>query len=93
MIIWFYVALFATQLFWLIRCCRRQGKFGRLLVTNIISAAVSCVLMLYFDALPGSGMMPGLTWFAEAICSLGAAAAFAVLTLVSFLCMLYHKRR
>ena len=93
MIIWIYLALFAAQLVWLVRCCRGHGKFGILLTLNIVSAAASCALMQYFDALPGSGMMPGLTWFAEVFYSLGAAAVFAVLTLITFLCMLYHKKK
>ena len=58
MLSWIYLLLFALQVFWLIRTCRRKGKFWPVLTVNFLSAAISGFLLWYFDTLPGYGMMP-----------------------------------
>ena len=90
---WIYAALFVCQLLWLVWACRKHKKIWPVLTANILSIGVSVFLLWYFDTLPGYGMMPGLTWFAEVFYSICAAVVFAVLVLVTFLCMLYHKKK
>ena len=88
-----YVVFFAVQVFLLIRSCRAKRGLGKLLLMNVFSIALSCFLLWYFDTLPGYGMMPGFAYFPEVIYSLCAVVVFAVLTLVTFLCWLYHKKK
>lgn len=89
----FYILLFALQVFLLIRGCRRKSGLGKMVILNIFSIVLACFLLWYFDTLPGFGMMPGFAFFPEVMYSLMAAVAFAVLTLVTFLLWLYHRKK
>lgn len=91
MLSWIYALLFGLQVVWLIRTCRRKGKFWPVLMVNVLSAVLSGFLMWYFDTLPGFGFMPGFAYFAEVFASLCAAAAFTVLAFVTLLCRLLRK--
>ena len=88
-----YIFIFALQVFWLIRACRGHGKIWPVTVCNLLSVLLSAVLLWYFDTLPGFGVMPGFAYFPEVFASLCAVVAFAVLTLISFLCWLYHRKK
>lgn len=93
MLVWIYAVSFVLQLAWLILACRKHRKIWPVLICSFLSAGVAAFLTWYFDALPGFGLMPGLAYFPEFFFSLCAAAAFALLTLAAFLCMLYHKKK
>lgn len=90
---WFYVLFFALQVFLLIRSFRAKRGLGKLVILNLVSVLLACFLLWYFDTLPGYGMMPGFAFFPEVFYSLCAAAVFAVLTLVTFLCWLYCRKK
>ena len=61
----------------------RKGDWLAIGLVLCLAAAVG--LTKYFDALPGTGMMPGLTWFAHTFYSMGAAALYGVLLCVTVL--------
>lgn len=88
-----YATSFILQVFLLIRSFRARRSIGKLLIGNSLSIAAACFLLLYFDNLPGYGMMLGFAYFPEVFYSLCAAAAFAVLTLVTFLLWLYQRKK
>lgn len=88
-----YIVLFALQVFWLVSACRKHKKIWPVMVCNVLSIGLSLGLLWYFDNLPGYGMMPGLSYFTEVFTSLIAAAAFCVLTLVTFFCWLYNRKK
>lgn len=90
---WFYVVFFVLQIFLLIRGCRRKQGLGMVLILNVFSIVLSCFLLWYFDTLPGYGLMPGFAFFPEVMYSLMAAVVFAVLTLVTFFCWLYCRKK
>jgi hypothetical protein len=63
------------------------------LTVNVLSAALSAVLLWYYDTLPGYGIMPGFAYFPEVFASLCAAAAFVLLTIVTLLCWLIRNHK
>ena len=80
-----YLLMFLAQLVLLIVAVRRPEKklWPAVFLTEILSALGAAGLMFLFDALPGRGMAPGLTWFAEVFCSLFAAIGYGLMILVS----------
>ena len=80
-----YLLMFLVQLVLLIFAVRRPEKklWSAVFLTEILSALGAAGLMFLFDALPGQGMAPGLTWFAEVFCSLFAAIGYGLMILVS----------
>ena len=88
-----YIAIFALQLFLLIRCFRRRTGWGKLLLLNIGATVLACTLGWYFDTLPGYGMMPGWAYFAEVFYSLCAALVFGIQSLVTTLGLLLRKKK
>jgi hypothetical protein len=88
MVLWFYIGLFALELFWLVRSCIRKGRIWPVALCNLLSALSAAFGVWYFDNLPGYGFMPGMAFFPEFFYSLCAAAIFTVLALVSTLCWL-----
>ena len=93
MVLWIYTGLFALELFWLVRSCIRKGRIWPVAMCNLLSALAAAFGVWYFDNLPGYGFMPGLAFFPEFFYSLCAAAAFTVLTLISFLCWLLSRNQ
>jgi hypothetical protein len=93
MLKWCYILLFTLEVLWLIRTCCRKGKFWPVLTVNVLSAALSAVLLWYYDTLPGYGIMPGFAYFPEVFASLCAAAAFVLLTFVTLLCWLIRNHK
>ena len=80
-----YVLLFVAQVVLLIFAVRKpeKNRWFKLFGLEILSAVGAAGLMYLFDALPGQGMAPGLTWFAEVFCSLFAAIGYGLMILVS----------
>ena len=85
MLAFFYILIFALQLFLLIRCFRRRTGWGKLLALNIGSTLISGGLIWYFDHLSNTVAMAGWAYFAEVFYSLCACGGFFLLTLISAL--------
>ena len=90
---WIYGLLFALEVFWLIRTCRRKGKLWPVFTVNVLSVVLSAFLLWYFDTLPGYGIMPGFAYFPEVFYSLCAIVVFTVLTFVTLLIWLVKKHK
>ena len=81
-----YLAVLAIQIVLFVRCIR-QHSLKRWLILFVFEAAslvTAFLLMRYFDNLPGYGIMPGLTYFAATMYSLGAAVLYGIMLLLSF---------
>ena len=74
---------------------KKGGKKHRLWLLGTEAAAILLALGLtrYFESLPGTGFMPGLTYFAHAIYSMAAALVYGCLLLVSLLLFLWQRLR
>ena len=76
----FYIVLLLVQIVLFILGCRKSTKKRWIILCAIelLSCAGALLCMAYYDSLPGSGMMPGLTYFAEVVYSFFAAIAYGV---------------
>jgi len=76
----------------LVLCLKRGGrKRWCILLGGALSALLLALgLARYFDTLPGTGMMPGLTYFAHTLYSMTAAVVYGCLLLVSLLLGLWQ---
>ena len=89
-----YPLLFAAEICLLYYAVKKPERklWPKLFGLEILSVLAAVGLMFLFDRLPGNGMMPGLTWFAEFFYSLFAAAGYGMLFLVSFFLWVIKKR-
>ena len=91
-----YILLLAAQVVLLIFAIRRKpvGYWITLLALEVLSTVLAWALGVYYDSLPGYGIMPGLTYFAEAIFSYGAAILFGGMLVISaVLGIILHSKR
>ena len=82
-----YVLILAAQIVLLIFAVRKPEKnlWAPLFAFELVSLLGAIGLMFLFDALPGRGMAPGLTWFAEVFYSLFAAIGYGLMILISII--------
>lgn len=78
-----YVALLIYLIVNFVKCSKNKGKWSRLFIFEIISVILAIVLSMYYDNLPGSGFMPGLTYIGEILISLGAAIVYGVMFVIT----------
>lgn len=80
-----YPALFAAQLVLLVFAVRKPEKklWPALFCLEVLSLLGAVGMAVLFELLPGYGMMPGLTYFAEFFYSLAAALVYAGMLLLS----------
>jgi hypothetical protein len=90
-----YVLILAAQIVLLIFAVRKPEKnlWPRLFCLEFVSAIAAVGLMFLFDALPGQGMAPGLTWFAEFFYSMFAAAGYSLMLLLSVVVWVFAKKK
>ena len=90
-----YILIFLTQLVLLVFAAQRPEKklWPKLFTLEIFSALGAAGLMFLFDALPGSGMAPGLTWFAEFFYSMFAAAGYSLMLILSVVVWVFAKKK
>ena len=80
-----YILILVAQIVLLFFAIRNPDKklWRPLFGFELFSLSASVGLMFLFDALPGKGFMPGLTWFAEWFYSLLAAGAYGIMLLLT----------
>jgi len=88
-----YIGVFLLLCLLLVRTLKgnRSRDWGRLFGLEALAVAGSFCAIHIFDALPGNGMMPGLTWFAEVFYSMGAAILYAVLLAVTIILCIWKE--
>ena len=76
-----YISLLAIQVLSFILAIRRKSKryWISLFFLEAVSAVLAWRLGVWFDGLPGYGMMPGLTYLSETLLSYGAAILYGVM--------------
>jgi hypothetical protein len=91
MVVWamllIYIALLITAVYLQIMALKSNHKkwWVLLYMLEVLSAAISYMLSLYFDSLPGTGMAPGLTYIGEVIYSLSAAFIYGCCLFISII--------
>ena len=93
-LLFLYLSVLSVHIILLCKVLRApaQKRWLRLFLVQLLSIVASLLLMSYFDDLPGTGMMPGLTYFAEVIFSLIAAALYSTGLLCSLILWLWSKK-
>ena len=90
-----YILLLAVQVMLLIFAIRRKSiaYWMATWITEALSAALAWGLGVYYDGLPGYGIMPGLTYFAEAIFGYGTAVLSLGLLAISAVLRIVLKKK
>lgn len=80
-----YICVFLLLCAALVRAMKgnRTKDWYLVFAGEALAAGGAICAMFLFNALPGKGMAPGLTWFAEVFYSMGAAALYLLLLVVS----------
>ena len=91
-----YILLLAGQVILLIFAIRRKSiaYWMATWITEALSAALAWGLGVYYDGLPGYGIMPGLTYFAEALLGYGTALiSLGIAALSGILWIVLRKKK
>ncbi len=91
-----YILLLAVQVMLLIFAIRRKSiaYWMATWITEALSAALAWGLGVYYDSLPGYGIMPGLSYFAEAIFGYGTAViSLCIAALSAILWIVWKKKK
>lgn len=78
-----YILFFIFLIVKLIKCLKNKASWKMLFLLEFFSIIISFVLMRYYDSLPGSGFMPGLTYLGEWIACFGATILFVAMLVIS----------
>lgn len=83
-----YVMIFVLQIALLVLSIRKKQKklWLSLFLVEVIPMLIANGLRIYYDSLPGYGIMPGLTYIGEVLYSYGASIIYCVLFVISVLC-------
>ncbi|MBQ7939284.1 MAG: hypothetical protein IJ281_02790 [Clostridia bacterium] len=90
-----YILLLLLQVAALIFAICRKSKayWVSAWITEALSAALAWGLGVYYDSLPGYGIMPGLTYFTEAIFGYGTAVISLGMLAVSVVLGIVLKKK
>lgn len=94
-----YAAILALQIALFVFVIRKNTVAYKLALfsAQLLPMAAAWSLAVYYDRLPGSGFMPGFTYFGEALLSYGAAVVYAVFfalsVLVCAVCAIIRHRK
>lgn len=93
-----YIGILIFLIMTFLKCLKKKVKWSRLILFELIFIMASAILLTYYDHLPGSGLMPGLTYLDEVFLSFCAMASYVImlaLTLITKLirCLLEKSKR
>ena len=90
-----YILLLAGQVILLIFAIRQKSiaYWMATWITEALSAALAWGLGVYYDGLPGYGIMPGLTYLSEAIFGYGTAVLSLGLLAISAVLRIVLKKK
>ena len=83
-----YMVILVLQIVLLVLSLRKKQKklWLSLFLVEVIPMLIAIGLRIYYDSLPGYGIMPGLTYIGEVLYSYGASIIYCVLFVISVLC-------
>ncbi len=90
-----YILILLLQVALIVIALRKKKKvlWPILFACEIISLVIAVFLGHYYDNLPGSGFMPGLSYIGEVLFSYGAAVVYGVMLLGSIIsCLVAWKK-
>ena len=81
LIIYIVILIFLIANF--VKCLKNKAKWSRLFIFEIFSTILSAILLMYYNNLPGSGFMPGLTYLGEVLFSFGAMILYSIILAIT----------
>jgi len=83
-----YIVILVLQIVLLVLSLRKKQKklWLILFLVEVIPMLIANGLRIYYDSLPGYGIMPGLTYIGEVLYSYGASIVYCLVFVVSVLC-------
>lgn len=83
-----YMVILVLQIVLLVLSLRKKQKklWLSLFLVEVIPMLIANGLRIYYDSLPGYGIMPGLTYIGEVLYSYGASIVYCLVFVVSVLC-------
>ena len=93
MLLFFYVLAWALQILMLVGCLKKpvRVRWSMLFLCELCALTASVYFSVYYNALPGFGMMPGLTYFAETLYSMAGVVVYLAMLLLSVLACVMMK--
>ena len=90
-----YILILIGLIIMFIRCIKKKSKWRNLFLSEGLAIIIAIFFVIFYDSLPGKGMMPGLTYFAEVIFSILAVCGFSIFTGISLITriIIYFKER
>ncbi len=85
-----YSILFIYLIISLIRCLKGSMSWILLFGLELFSIIISYVVSIYYDSLPGQGIMPGLFYFEEWFVSFAAMIIFIIFLIISVIIKLFN---
>lgn len=85
MILIIYILAFIIQIVCLVKCIKNKMKWRILIIFEIISIFTAMLLMNYYDSLPGSGFMPGLTYLGEILGSFASMILYIAMLIITLI--------
>ncbi len=78
-----------------VRCIKKKSKWSKLFLFGGLAIAAATFFAVFYNSLPGKGMMPGLTYFGEVIFSILAVWGFTIFIGISLIVriIIYLKER
>lgn len=78
-----------------VRCIKKKSKWNKLFLFEGLAIAIAIFFAMFYNSLPGRGMMPGLTYFGEVIFSVFAVWGFTIFMGISLIVriIIYFKKR
>ncbi len=93
MLLFFYLLALAIQIVMFVGCLKKpvRVRWSLLFLCELCALTAAVYFSTYYNALPGYGMMPGLTYFAETLYSAAGAVVYLCMLLVSVLACVIVK--
>lgn len=93
MLLFFYIFALVIQIVMFAGCLKKhvRVRWSLLFLCELCALTAAVYFSIYYNALPGDGMMPGLTYFAETMYSMAGAVVYLCMLLVSVLACVIVK--
>ncbi len=90
-----FMILFLYQLLLLVKAIKRKEneRFVLLAIFEISCGVFSRILIRYFDILPSSGFMPGLTYLAHSLYSYIAFGVYVIMFALTIMSWIIVRRK
>jgi len=93
MLLFFYLLALVIQIVMFAGCLKKpvRIRWSLLFLCELCALTAAVYFSFYYNSLPGNGMMPGLTYFAETMYSMAGAVVYLCMLVLSVLACVIMK--